>query len=67
MRDGQEIQISMPMKDNATPIAQKPRRVPYLLTAPLQKWVEEFEQIKHHWTSPSTWGDHVVFPLSSTA
>ena len=48
MRDGQEIQISMPMKDNATPIAQNPRKVPYLLTALLQKRLEEFEQIKHH-------------------
>ena len=44
MRDGQKIQLSMPMKDNATPIAQKPRRVPYLLTEPLQKPLEEFEQ-----------------------
>ena len=28
MRDGKEIQITVPMKDDATPIAQKPRRVP---------------------------------------
>ena len=44
MRDGQEIQMSVPMKENATPIAQKPRRVPYLLTEPLKKC--------HHRTSP---------------
>ena len=37
MRDGQEIQISMPMNDYATPITQKSIRVPYLLTEPLQK------------------------------
>lgn len=29
MRDGEEIQITVPMKDDANPIAQKPRRVPY--------------------------------------
>lgn len=32
MRDGKEIQIHIPMKDNAIPIAQKPRRVPYIFT-----------------------------------
>jgi len=35
-RDGQEIQIHLPMKENAIPIAQKPRRVPYHLNEPLQ-------------------------------
>ena len=44
MRDGKEIQISLPMKENATPIAQKQRRVPYLLTEPLKKRIEEFEE-----------------------
>ncbi|KAK3753779.1 hypothetical protein QZH41_014237, partial [Actinostola sp. cb2023] len=62
MRDGQEIKISVPMKDNAIPIAQKPRRVPYLLTEPLKKRIEEFvenditEPVPEHeaitWCSP---------------
>jgi len=62
MRDGKEIQIHIPMKDNAIPIAQKPRRVPYLLTDPLKKRLDEFieidiiEQVPQHeaitWCSP---------------
>ena len=36
MRDEKEIQITVPMKDDATPIAQKPRRVPYQLTGPVK-------------------------------
>ena len=44
MRDGDEIKIKVPMKENATPIAQKPRRVPYLLTDPLKKQLEEFAE-----------------------
>ena len=50
------------MKENATPIAQKPRRVPYLLTDPLKKQLEEFvendiiEPVPQHeaitWCSP---------------
>ena len=62
MRDGKEIQISIPMKENAIPVAQKPRRVPYLLTEPLKKRIEEFvendivEQVPEHeaitWCSP---------------
>ena len=37
MRDGKEIQITVPMKDDATPTAQKPRRVPFQLTGPLKQ------------------------------
>ena len=43
MRNGEEIQITVPMKDDATPIAQKPRRVPYQLTEPLTQRLAEFE------------------------
>ena len=32
------------MKDDATPIAQKPRRVPYKLTEPLKQRLVEFEE-----------------------
>ena len=62
MRDGKEIQIHIPMTDNAIPIAQKSRRVPYLLTDPLKKRLEEFvnndiiEPVPEHeaitWCSP---------------
>ena len=38
-RDGQDIEIHLPMKENATPIAQKPWWVPYHLMEPLQKWI----------------------------
>ena len=41
-RDGQEIQIHLPMKEDAIPIAQKPRRVPYHLIKPLQDRIEAF-------------------------
>ena len=44
MRDGEEIRINIQMKDNAQPIAQKLRRVPYQLTEPLKKRLEEFEE-----------------------
>ena len=43
MRDGQEIKITLPMQDDAIPIAQKPRRVPYQLVEPLQNRLQEFE------------------------
>ena len=44
MRDRKEIQIQIPMEVNATQIAQKPRRVPYQLTEPLKKRLEEFQE-----------------------
>jgi hypothetical protein len=44
MGDGKEIQIQIPMEVNATQIAQKPRRVPYQLTEPLKKRLEEFQE-----------------------
>ena len=61
-RDSQEIQIHLPTKEDAIPIAQKPRRVPYHLTKPLQDRIEEFikndimEKVPDHeaitWCSP---------------
>ena len=42
MEDGKEIKMKVPMKENATPVAQKPLRVPYLLTDPLKQQLEEF-------------------------
>lgn len=54
MHNGKDIQISIPLKDNPAPIAQKPRRVPYHLTDPLKKRIEEFvendivEQVPEH-------------------
>ena len=61
-RDGQEIQIHLPMKEDAIPTAQKPRRVPYHLIEPLRDRIEEFikndimEKVPDHeaitWCSP---------------
>lgn len=62
IRDGQEIQIHLPMKEDVITIAQKPRRVPYHLIEPLQDRIEEFikndimEKVPDHeaitWCSP---------------
>ena len=44
MRNGEEIQITVPIKDDGTHIAQKkPRRVSYQLTEPLKQRLAEFE------------------------
>ena len=42
-QDRKEIQITVQI-DNATPIAQKPRRIPYQLTKPLKQRLVEFEE-----------------------
>ena len=44
MRDGKEIQITVSMKDDATPIAQKPLQVPNQLTGPLKQRLAEFKE-----------------------
>ena len=41
-RDGQDIEIHLPMNDNAMPIAHKPRRVRYHLLQPLEECINEF-------------------------
>ena len=41
-RNGQEIEIHLPMKEDTIPNAQKPRRVPFNLIEPLQDSIEEF-------------------------
>jgi hypothetical protein len=41
-RDGEVIEIHLPMNEDATPIAQKPRRVPYHLLEPLEQRINEF-------------------------
>ena len=61
-RDGQDIQIHLPLKEDAKPIAQKPRRVPYHLMEPLRHRMDEFvkkdimEKVPEHdsitWCSP---------------
>ena len=61
-RDGQDIEIHLPLKENAIPITQKPRRVPYHLMYPLKKRISEFvendimEEVPTHesitWCSP---------------
>lgn len=63
IRDGQEIQIHLPMKEDTIPIAQKPRCIPYHFIEPLQNRIEEFikndimEKVPDHkattWCSPS--------------
>lgn len=40
--EGEDTNIDLPLKDDAQPIAQKPRRVPYHLMEPLKKRMEEF-------------------------
>ena len=61
-RDGQDIEIHLPLKENAIPITQKPRRVPNHLMDPLKKRISEFvendimEEVPTHesitWCSP---------------
>ena len=67
-RDGQDIEIHLPMNENATPIAQKPRRVPYHLLEPLEERINEFvksdiiEKVPEHEAC-----NRVVFTSCSTA
>ena len=61
MRDGKEIQFRIPMEVNATQIAKKPRRVPYQLTEPLKKRLEE----RNYRACTSTISHHLVFTTRS--
>ena len=38
---GEEVMVKFSMKPDATPVAQKPRPVPYYLQDPLKKWLDE--------------------------
>ena len=63
-REGKVIEIHLPLKDDADPITQKPRRVPYHLLEPLQQCMEEFvekeimEKVPDH--EPITWCSPLV-------
>ena len=41
-RDGEVIEIHLHMNEDATPISQKPRRMPYHLLKPLEQRINEF-------------------------
>ena len=60
-RNGEEIQLHLPMKEDAKTVAQKPRRVAYHLMKPLQKRLHEFVNHdimeKQH---PITWCSPIV-------
>ena len=70
MCNGEEIQITIPIKHKVTPIAQKPRRAPYQLTEPLKKRPEEFKENDIIEPVPKdeaiTWCSLVVQPKPST-
>lgn len=61
-RNGKDIEVHLPLKENVQPIAQKPQRVPYNLMDPLKKRINEFveseimEKVPEHdsitWCSP---------------
>ena len=40
-KNKQDFLVKFSMKTDATPVAQKPRPVPYYLQEPLRKWLEE--------------------------
>ena len=61
-RNGKDIEVHLPLKENVQPIAQKLRRVPYNLMDSLKKRISEFvkseimEKVPEHdsitWCSP---------------
>ena len=63
-RNGEEIQLHLSMKEDAEPVAQKPRRVTYHLMEPLQKRLQEFvdhdtmEKVLDQ--DPITWCSRIV-------
>lgn len=40
-KKNEEFLVKFSMKQDATPVAQKPRPVPYYLQEPLRKWLDE--------------------------
>ena len=43
-RDGRNVEIHLPLKENTEPVAQKPRRVPYHMMGPLKQRINQFVQ-----------------------
>ena len=43
-RDGRNVEIHLPLKENTEPVAQKPRRVPYHMMEPLKQRINQFVQ-----------------------
>ena len=41
-KNKEDFLVKLSMKTDATPVAQKPRPVPYYFQEPLRKWLEEF-------------------------
>ena len=43
-RDGRNVEIHLPLKENTEPVAQKPRQVPYHMMKPLKQRINQFIQ-----------------------
>ena len=63
-KKNEEFLVKFCMKQDATPVAQKPRPVPYYLQEPLRKWLDEcvsgdtFERVEPD--NPVTWCSPLV-------
>ena len=63
-KNNEEFLVKFSMKPDATPIAQKPRPVPYYLQEPLRKWLDQciqeeiFEKVEPR--EPVTWCSPLV-------
>ncbi|CAG2239919.1 unnamed protein product [Mytilus edulis] len=63
-KHNEEFMVKFSMKPDATPVAQKPRQVPYYLQDPLKKWMEQgiqediFEMVEPG--DPITWCSPLV-------
>ena len=63
-KKNEEFLVKFSMKQDATPVAQKPRPVPYYLQEPLRKWLDEcvseviFERVEPG--DPVTWCSPLV-------
>ena len=64
VRNNEDFLVKFSMKADATPVAQKPRPVPYYLQEPLRKWLDEcikqdiFEKVDS--SDPITWCSPLV-------